>query len=189
MPPRLTRSAWQGNYGLAIGDGRNLLPPASSQHLGALLSKPAYAFRRTIAWRTRRHFRLAHRLTLSAHPNPPPGRFHGLRRDAKPLFRIHAPDQLPPSLMRFGEASAVMPENHLRAVSRLQRHLRRARPRRQPVADERISQPARAGVANARMPRSMSHTDAGRRGESWESHRACMGDSRERRQPPPGLVI
>ena len=26
-------------------------PPASSQHLGALLSKPAYAFRRTIAWR------------------------------------------------------------------------------------------------------------------------------------------
>ena len=43
MPPRLTRSVWQGNYGLAIGDGRNLLPPASSQHLGALLSKPAYA--------------------------------------------------------------------------------------------------------------------------------------------------
>ena len=126
---RLTRSAWQGNYGLAMGDGRNL-PPASSQYLGALLSKPACASRHTIAWRARRHFRLAHRLTLSAHPNLLLGRFHGLRRDANPLFRIHGPDQLPPSLMRFGEASAVMPENHLRTISRLQRHLRCARHRR-----------------------------------------------------------
>jgi len=100
-------------------------PPASSHHLGAPLSKPAYAFRRTIALRTRRHFRLAHRLTLSAHPSLLPGRFHRLRRDAKPLFRIHGPDQLPPSLMRFGEASAVMPEDHLRAVPRLQRQQRR----------------------------------------------------------------
>ena len=188
MPPRLTRSAWQGNYGWAIGDGRNL-PPASSHHLGAPLSKPACALGRTIAWRTRRHFRLAHRLTLSAHPNPLPGRFHRLRRDANPLFHIHCPAQLPPSLMRFGEASAVMPENHLRAVSRLQSNPGRVRHRRQPVADERISQPARAAVMSARMPRSMSHTDAGRRGESWETRRACMGDSWERLQPPPGLVI
>ena len=78
-----------------------------------------------------------------------PHRLRGLdrfRRDGKPLLRPLWPEQLPPSLVRFGEASAVMPENHLWAVSRLQRHLRRARYRGQPVADERILQPARAGA-------------------------------------------
>ena len=61
---------------LRIGDWRwpEPLPPASSHRLGALLSKPAYAFRRTMAWRTRLHFRPAHRLTLSAHPESPPPR-------------------------------------------------------------------------------------------------------------------
>src|ERR1022692_4327574 len=45
--------------------------------------------------------------------------------------------------------------------------------------------PARAGVASARMPRCISQTDAGRRGESWESHRGVMGYSWERLQPLP----
>ena len=48
-----------------------------------------------------------------------------------------------------------------------------------------LSPPARAGVASARMPRSISQTDAGRPGESWESHRAYMGYSWERLQSPP----
>ena len=89
----------------------------------------------------RRQGRMSHNLGLPIALGFLPHRLGALRRDAKPHLGA-----------LLGHELGVMLQDHLRAIPRLQRHLRRVRHRRQPVADERV--PERIVFPGERLPAS-----------------------------------